>query len=174
MQFTKLQARWNPALKKPQTLPELLINYWWRPDKCTRLTIPMTFLPPALGHFSACLYFCQLIQKFGRCEMCSFKSQKGNCFQQCISLHILTVLLSLLPENSNKHISMPANYNFTLCDSPQSSPLLLASHQSLLMCSHKGNQHANLMEVYKHQQRITGRIWITSLPLGIIIKYIKF
>lgn len=58
MQFTKLQASWNPALKKPQTLPELLINYWWRPDKCTRLTVPMTFLSPALGHFwrSACLY----------------------------------------------------------------------------------------------------------------------
>lgn len=56
MQFTKLQASWNPALKKPQTLPELLIDYWWRPDKCTRLTVPMTFLPPALGHFSACLY----------------------------------------------------------------------------------------------------------------------
>ncbi len=58
MQFTKLQASWNPALKKPQTLLELLIDYWWRPDKCTRLTIPMTFLSPALGHLccSACLY----------------------------------------------------------------------------------------------------------------------
>lgn len=60
MQFTKLQASWNPALKKPQTLPELLINYWWRPDKCTWRTIPMTFFSPALGHFcsSLCLYVC--------------------------------------------------------------------------------------------------------------------
>lgn len=55
----------------------------------------------------------------------------------------------------------------------QSSPVQLASHQSLLMCSHKGNQHANLMEVYKLQQRITGVILITSLLLGINIKSIK-
>ena len=117
--------------------------------------------------------FCQLIQKFGRCEMRSFKSQKVIVSRQRIGLHISTVLLSLLPGNSNKHTSMPANYSFTLCDSRQSSPVLLASHQSLLMCSHEGNQHANLMEVYEHRQRITGRIVITSLPLGINIKSIK-
>lgn len=98
---------------------------------------------------------------------------KENCFQQCISLHILIVLLSLLPENSNKHTSMPANYSFTLCDSRQSSPILLASHQTLLMCTHKGNQHANRMEIYKHQKKITGIILIMSLPLGINIKSIK-
>lgn len=66
---------------------------------------------------------------------------------------------------------MPAYYSFTQCDSRQPSHVLLASHQSLLMFSHRGNKHAKLMEVHKHQQRITGVI--TSLPLGINTKSIK-
>lgn len=51
VQFTKVQASWNPARKKPQPALELLINYWWRPDKCTWLTISMTFfiLPSSSG-----------------------------------------------------------------------------------------------------------------------------
>lgn len=51
MRFTKLQASWNPVRKKPQPAPELLNNYWWRPDKCTWLTISMTFfiLPSSSG-----------------------------------------------------------------------------------------------------------------------------
>ena len=164
LQFAKLQASWNPVLKKPQTLPELLIKYWWGPNKCTRLTVPMTFLL-SLSHFccSVCLYVSVNVLIW---------ITKDNCFQQYIGLQISTVPLSLLPGNSNKHTSMPDNYSFTLCDSPQSSPSLLASHQSLLMCSHKGNQHADLIGVYKHQQRITGIILITSLPLGINIKSI--
>lgn len=176
MQFTKLQASWNLALKKPQTLPELLIKYWWRPDKCTRLTIPVTFLSPALGRFCSSLpayMFLSVDTKVIKMWNELIWITKGNCFQQCLILQISTVLLSLMPGNSNKHTFVPGNYSFTLGDSRQSSPIVLASHQSLLMCSHKGNQHANLMEVYKHQQRITGIILITSLPLGINIKFIK-
>lgn len=75
-QFTKLQASWNPALKKAQTLPELLIDYWWRPDKCTRLTVPMTFLSPGLGPRRLPICRRQPIQKLSRCEMSSFESQK--------------------------------------------------------------------------------------------------
>lgn len=116
--------------------------------------------------------FCQMIQKLQRCEMCSFKSQKVIVFNNVSAYR--SQLYCYCPGNSNKHTCMPANYSFALCDSRQSSPFLLASHQSLLMCSHKGNQHANLMEAYKHQQRITGVIFvITSLPLGINIKSIK-
>lgn len=145
MQFAKLQASWNSALKKPSDSAELLISYWWRPDKCTRLTIPMTFLSPALSHFfcSASLYVSVSWHKSYENFKCAHLEDKGNCFQQCISLQISTVPLSLLPGNSNK-APMPANYSFTLCDSWQSSPILLASHQSLLMCLYKKNRHANL------------------------------
>lgn len=134
-------------------------------DKCTPLTIPMTFLSPALSHFChfVCLYV-PVIQNLAKCGFCSFITQKGSCFQQCIILQLSTVLLSLQPGDPNKYITKPANYSFTQCDSRQSSPILLARHQSVLMCSHKGNQRANLMEIYKHQQRTTGIILITSLP----------
>ncbi len=115
---------------------------------------------------------CQLIQKLRRCEMGSFKSQKVIVFSK-VSAYRSQLYRSLLPGNSNEHTSMAANYNFTLCDNRQSSPILLASHQILLMFSHKGNQHDNLMEVCRHQQRITAVILITSLPLGINIKSIK-
>lgn len=112
-----------------------------------------------------CLPVCSRdTKRYQKCGFCSFITQKGSCFQQCIILQLSTVLLSLQPGDPNKYITKPANYSFTQCDSRQSSPILLARHQSVLMCSHKGNQHANLMEIYKHQQRTTGIILITSLP----------
>ena len=117
--------------------------------------------------------FCQLIQKLWRCEMCSFKSQKvivlNNVsayrsqlywYLSCLGTQISTLPCQLITVS---HCVTVDNL----------SPVLLASHQSLLMCSHKGNQHAQLMEADKHQQRITGEILITSLPLGINIKSIK-
>lgn len=178
MQFRKLQASWNPVLRKPRTLPELLINYWRRTDKCTRLTIPMTFLSPDLNPFcrSACLHKVYMYTTESYRQASSevlIQIIEDLYFQQCISLQILTVLLSPLPKNWNKHSSMPGNYSFTLSDSRHSSPILLASHQSLLMGTHRGNQHANLMEICKHLQRISDINVITSMPLGVNIKSIK-
>lgn len=94
---------------------------------------------------------------------CTLLNDNIGCFQKNILSHRFGLCYCSCMGTQKVHYKA-ANCSFTQCDSRKSSPVLLARHQSHLEYSHWGDKDANLMEGYKHQQRITGIIVIAYLP----------